>query len=344
MSYAIPPHDPVPPRHRYTNHKGPVRAVAWSPDGWRIASGSDDATVRVWDASNGKDLYTYRGHVKEVHTVDWSADRLRIASASDDQTVRVWEWERGMKNRQWVIPLTTWVNGVAFSPDGSHVVFACDDPVPDAQRVLLHSMEYGRQRGTATPEDRTVQIWEGAGWSRKPQMTYHGHAGAVCSVAWSPDGDFIASGGGGTDRSVRVWEAATGQTLYTFRGHTGDVWSLDWSPDGSRLVSGSLDGSVRIWDATMGAELPLYTYGGHTGAVLTVAWSPDGKLIASGGHDGTVQLWNPFTGIPFATYRGHRGWVHAAAWSPDSAKIASGGSDATVQVWEVPQVIDVMFP
>jgi eukaryotic-like serine/threonine-protein kinase len=205
----------------------------------------------------------------------------------------------------------------------------------------------------------------------KPLYTYRGHTGSVTAVAWSPEGQHIASADT-LDDSVQVWDASTGKlVLFATNNQRVDalVWSRDgihiaaalgndtvdvrnietgddslfsfsrigdtnalaWSPDGSRIAAVSGNTAVEVRSATTGGL--FFTYTGYAQAVLTLAWSPDGH-IASGGADGIVEVWNATTGRTYLTYSGHSAAVHAVTWSPDSRQIASGGADGTVQVWE----------
>jgi tRNA A-37 threonylcarbamoyl transferase component Bud32 len=118
--------------------------------------------------------------------------------------------------------------------------------------------------------------------------TLKGHTHAVNGVAFSPDRKRIASGS--VDKTVKVWEAQTGQEVLTLQGHTGGVYSVAFSADGRRIVSGSQDQTVRVWDAHTGQE--TLTLRGHTGLVLSVAFSGDGKRIVSGSYDRTVKVWD----------------------------------------------------
>ena len=155
------------------------------------------------------------------------------------------------------------------------------------------------------------------------------HCGVSC-LAWSPDGRRIAASGGGM---VQVWDAIDNGNVFIYRGHAWPVNAIAWSPDGQRIASGSNDGTVQVWDASDGGN--VFTYRGHSGFVNAVAWSPDGQRIASGGRDQMVQIWNATDGGNVLIYRGHSTEVVTVAWSPDSQHIASGSLvDSTVHVWK----------
>src|SRR6266851_3502222 len=169
--------------YTYRGHSASVNAAAWSPDGTRIASGSADGTVQVWDAGNGGHVFTYRGHVGRVNAVAWSPDGTRIASGSADFTVQVWDAAngghvftyRGHADAVW---------GVAWSSDGT--------------RIVSGSGNIDNGRG-----DTTAQVWDAANGGHV--SIYRGHSGPVWTVAWSPDSTRIASGS--VDKTAQVWRA-----------------------------------------------------------------------------------------------------------------------------------------
>ena len=168
--------------------------------------------------------------------------------------------------------------------------------------------------------------------------TYRGHSEIVSSVAWSPNGKYIASGS--YDKTVQVWDALTGKTVLIYRGHNYAVLSVAWSPDGTRIASsGDTVSTVQVWEALSGRI--VLDINGHGALVNSVAWSPNGKYIASGLADNTVQVWDASNGAN-VTYGKYANSVYEVAWSPDSKYIASGSFDRTVQVWDASNGANVL--
>src|SRR3990172_3450107 len=158
-------------------HTNWVLSVAWSPDGSRLASGSGDGTIRIWDSESGHSIgEPLRGHTGVVFSVAWSPDGSRLASGSYDRTIRIWDSESGQSIGEPLSGHTDFVYSVAWSPDGSR----------------LASGSY----------DRTIRIWDSvSGQSIGKPLS--GHTDWVYSVAWSPDASRLASGSG--DGTIRIW-------------------------------------------------------------------------------------------------------------------------------------------
>lgn len=158
---------------------------------------------------------------------------------------------------------------------------------------------------------------------------FRGHSGSVQSVAISPDGKFVLSGG--DDRTMRLWSVETGEEVRRFDGHEGWVSAVAFSPGGSGAASGNYDRIVRLWDLRTGHELHRLT--DNRLAVVRLAFSPDGSRLLSAGEDRSVILWDAATGRFLHRLEGHAGPVQAVAFSPDGRYALSAGNDRTVRVW-----------
>jgi WD40 repeat protein len=281
-------------------HSDIVTSVAFSPDGKRLATGSEDHTAKVWDTASGKELLTLRGHSGGVYGVAFSPDGKRLATASEDHTAKVWDAESS-KELLTLRGHSSGVESVAFSPDGKRLATAS--------------------------RDRTAKVWDAE--SGKELLTLHGHSDRVNSVAFSRDGKRLATAS--KDQTARVWDAESSKELLTLFPR-GNVTGVAFSADGKRLATASEYGAAKVWDAESGKE--LLSLRGHSDTVTSVAFSSDGKRLATASDDDTAKTWYAESGEELLTLRGHSGIVTSVAFSPDGKRLATASWDQTAKLWD----------
>jgi WD40 repeat protein len=206
-----------------SGHRAAVWTVRWSPDGHYLASGSGDTRVGIWNAQQGSNLFFYQGHSDTAYAVSFSADSQRVASASYDMTVQIWQTASGSQI-------------FTYTGHNDHVLAVAWAP--------LHSNNpsYIASGGN----DTTIQVWD-ANNNGNVIMHYAQHTSTVFTLCWSPDGRTIVSGD--AQGQIRVWDVASGRTIYIFTQHTSAINWVSWSPDGQYIASASKDQSVRVWRA-----------------------------------------------------------------------------------------------
>ncbi|PTB40405.1 hypothetical protein M441DRAFT_59154 [Trichoderma asperellum CBS 433.97] len=239
------------------------QTVAFSADGRYLASGLHDHTIKIWDATTGKEQKTLKGHRNVVWAVAFSADGRYLASGSEDNTIKIWDAITS-KKRQTLKGHRNTVSSVAFSADGRY----------------LASGSY----------DHTIKIWDAI--TGKEQQTFKGHRNVVWAVAFSADGRYLASGS--EDNTIKIWDATTGKEQQILKGHRSWVQSVAFSADSCYFASGSEDYTIKIWDITTGKE--QQTLKGHCDIVESVAFSADSRYLASGSYDDTIKIWDVTTG------------------------------------------------
>ncbi|MDR1901373.1 MAG: WD40 repeat domain-containing protein [Treponema sp.] len=301
-------------------HSAAVLSIALSPDGSRIVSGSEDETIKLWDAQEGREIGALSGHSGPVSYLSYSSEDF-ILSASWDRTLKIWDLRQFIKTGQGDAQTSSLIIGdvkpVSLSVEGLSVSAALSPA-----GGLFASGDY---RGIIT-------LWEagdtdGVGWNKKAALT--GHRGEVTALAFNAEGTQLVSGS--KDRTVILWDIATGNQIWTGNVHTGDIRSAAFSPGGNLVCSGSVDAAIKVWDATTGSV--LRTLSGHTGSVESLAFNSDGKRLLSGSWDKTVRLWNPDTGEELRKAEAPA-WVNTVLFSADGSRFYSGGYDNTVTVWD----------
>ncbi len=200
-------------------------------------------------------------------------------------------------------------------------------------QLIRQWSQQGNSAQTATASQRaSTTSSPGHPLRGKTQCIYRGHADTIHSVAWSPDGKYVASGS--RDKTVQIWNASTGEKIFTYKNHTSYVYGAAWSPDGKRIASTSF-GNAHIWDASNGKSFLQYRQ--HTLWVYAIAWAPGGLMVATCGADGEVHLWDTHMGGMIGKYQGYTKAVRSIAWSNDisATRLLIGCEDSRLYCWAV---------
>ncbi|KAL0952450.1 hypothetical protein HGRIS_006719 [Hohenbuehelia grisea] len=295
-------------REPFYGQKACIASVAFTADGKRIISGSDDKLIRVWDAETGDEVTKpLEGHVWPARADAVLPDDTRIVAALSGETVETWRGKTGRNYQALYL--------------GHHRVTRPAAISSDRRRMAL-----GLWDGTIEVRDVAAEM------QTMTSLKLEGHTDGVWSVAFSPDSSRLASGS--WDKTVRLWDASTGkQLLEPLRGHSESVWTVAFSPDGKHVASGSEDCTACVWDAGTGQQVGE-AYSGQSNCVFSLVFTPDGKHIVSGSDDWTIHIWEVETGHTIHSLRGHTGWVTSVAISPDGTRIVSGAEDMTIRLWD----------
>jgi WD40 repeat protein len=314
-----------------SGHEGTVSGVAFSPDGKTFVSMDVNGTILVWDLESRQHSEPYTADGAPVSGISLSPDGKTLAFRSYDGAIVLWdmEWhqpigkpliEPGMRATELDIGRSN--GNVVFSPDGGTLA-AGSYRGP----VVLWDVSFLQDRNRSRPESLNHASLNQA------LKGYAGTAyGTVFSVAFSPDGKTLASGG--AEGTVLLWSIKNRPLIANLLpGSDSGVRSVAFSPDGSTLVSGREDGAVVFWNVkSRQSGEPLIA---HDGVVFSVAFSPDGKTVASASEDDTVVLWDVESRLPSEPFKGHTGNVFSVAFSPDDKTLASGSQDGTIILWDV---------
>ena len=325
-----------------SGHEGPIRDVAVSSDGRRVASASSvKDEVRLWDVGTWSELRVLSGHRKAVNAVDISSDGSVVLSGSDDCTAKVWNADTGDE----LFTLSghaAAIRSVAFTRDDKHAVTGSFD--------------------------RNIIVWDLA--TGLPTLKLTGHEDWVRAVAVSGDSRWIVSSS--MDGTFRVWDFVDGTELRVLRIHQQAARALAWCPRVDSLISGADDGSIRVWNldgsgvrtlcesgpsvqsisVTSDGRLALSlsddglrvwdlessrcvaTLRAPAGTPNTAAISPDGAWAVTGSHDENLRVWNLEEGAAGPPVHGHGGWVNSVAIGGNAGRAVSGGYDGSLKIWD----------
>lgn len=292
------------PAFSLAGHSATVHAVAFSPDGRWIISGSADQTIRIWDSETGRLKQTLQSGSGKIYTLAIARNGRVLASGGEAGAIQIWDLATGDLVRK-IAGHQGAIHALVFSSEGTRLYSAGDDK---------------KLRGWQ-PQNGALEI------------TFQGHSAAVLALALSPDGRTLASGG--ADRAILLWDLRTRSLNRMLSGHGDAVHAVAFSNDGQALVSASRDHAIYWWDPPTGTTKRSIKW--HQETAEALAFSPDGSTLAAGCKRRAVHLFE----LPLSQQKkrqllsAHTGPVYAIAFSPDGQWLASGGADATVNVWRM---------
>ena len=287
--------------HTYFRDGGSVKTVAYSPvDSSVVASGGDSRAVKLWDLQNDT-VTTLGSHADTVNVVAFSSDGQLLASGGDDYVCKLWD-----------IPLKRRV--------------ATFEHIVNRSRSQIKAVDFSRDGQMLATAGVDVKLWDVH--TRKEIATFE-HGRWVLAVAFSPDGQFLATGD--EIGQVNVWDVQRRRIVTQFEGDSTSVYTVKFSPDGKILAGTGYDGEIHLWKVENWERFGVLTIGA---TAFTISFSPDSSTLASTGY-GSVSLWEIDSGEKIATLTEHTGWVNAVAFSPDGSTLISGGDDATLRIWDV---------
>ncbi len=310
----------------YRGHASSVTALAWSPDGTRIATADYHERIHIWESTTGTpcSIDRYTGIPGPVGDIAWSPDGKYIAFGNRSAAAVI----RSLATRQERVldDLCGKVDVIAWSPNGSRLASG------SAGKVYGDALAYIVQVWDTITEENifthylSLPLGKGRDWFSLVK-------GGFVSMRWLPDNTGITFVN--LDGTLETWDTMAQKQLFLHKasGRQNMARAVALSPDGRSLATIRADQAVEVSETISGRV--LCTYRGHQSQVHVIAWSPDSKCIASGSEDTTVHIWDAKTGKHIFTHQGHSSRVNVAAWSPDGRHVASASSDQTIQTWQV---------
>jgi WD40 repeat protein len=306
-----------------TGHRGAVTDAEFSPDGAYIASGSEDAIVKIWNAGTGTLVRNITAHTDKVMAVNWSADGTKLATGSFDHDIAIIntaDFSVITKLNSTNGNLTrNFVNAISFSPDSSRIAAA-------------YNGRYGDETPTGLPSQFfNLTVWkisDKSSWTRNELNGGHSY-NSVTDTAFSHNGTFLASSS--KDNTVKLWNSSSG-ALFRSANLGTDVMSLSWSPDDRHVAAGLDNGSIALVNISNTADVS-WMAGSHTGRVNSIDWGVPGNGILSGASDPNSKIWfeeeNPMFGLERMNLTGHTNSVYSVDWSSNGLLMLTAGGTST---------------
>ena len=320
-------------------------AISLSTDGRWILTGGD--AVRLWEIESGRCIRTFLEQTDNTTVYLWGDGQLALAG-SHDTTIAVFHigvlTQKDNKDTAPYLLCRTLTSEETLNIlrnidlNLTKSTALLNSGKPDEALFLLRQV---RNLPEAKRNESVLHLWRKVGCHLRRKgliavwrsITFVGHADRVWAVSLSCDGHRALSGGGYNDRSLKLWDVASGQYLKSFEGHTSDVLSLCISSDGHRAITGSEDNTIKLWDLVN--NCCLWTYEGHDSYITSVVLSDDSRWILSGSDDKTLKLWDVKTSTCIRTFKGHTDSISSISLSSDWRLALSSSEDGMLKLWDV---------
>ena len=326
----------IPPGERLIRtligHTGKVTAIAVTPDGKQLVSGSNDNSLKIWDLETGKEKFSFIGHSDEITAVAITPDGNQIISSSRDGTVKVWS----LKNRKNLLTIDSHqnsVNDITLTPDGKEIISGSSD-----KSIRIWNLETGEE----------MLIWKGrpaGSFTLTLPAKIRSELVNAVAVADTPYGLQVIAGSLEKDNNGKTWtiiglNRANRKKTLSLTGHQDVITAIVPVSSGRQIISASSDKNIKIWSEPntnfdILSKTKNFTLKGHKDSVNDVAVTSDGKLAISASSDKTIKIWNLLTRKEQLTITGHIDSINTIAVTPDGRQVISGSSDKTIKVWSL---------
>jgi WD40 repeat protein/DNA-binding SARP family transcriptional activator len=329
-----------------------IAGLAFSPDGQLLASGSNDESIKIWEAASGRQHHSFFGPRRGIRSLALTADGSRLAVGAADAAVHIWPLAQPQPEYLAQTLRGPWerVHSVAFSPDGQKLFISSElgglsvTELETGRQTRLFSTGEGAMgklalntsgRWLACAQGTSIYLWE-----LGLQVVLHhlqGHTEVVTGLAFSPTAPLLASTSC-DEQTVRLWDLSQLQESAPVVSQLlcrGENWeALAFNPDGRLLAIAGGGREIQLW--RLPQQEQVLTLLGHEEWVEVVRFSPDGQLLISAGDDRSLRFWDIEQGQALATIQqAHDGIIYDLALSPDGQRLYSGSTDGTVKVWDM---------